>query len=801
MKTILSVAKTELRTLFYSPIAWFIMIVFLVQCGIVYVRAIESVAKVQEMGGDLRWVTDLTAKMFLSENSLFPAVIRNLYLYIPLLTMGLISRETSSGTIKLLYSSPIKIREIVFGKFLGMVLFCLLLVGIVGIFILSGIFQIRFPDTGMLMTATLGFFLLLCAYSAIGLFMSCLTNYQVVAAVCTFLMIGLLYYVGGVWQDIDFVRELTYFLSVAGRTEKMLSGLLTTKDVVYFLVIVYIFLGLSIYKLKAGIESKPPVVKAARYLAVIISALGIGYISSRPALIGYYDATSTKSQTLTVNAQKVLEKLGDEPLEITAYSNLLTRNWDLGSFTSYNRNLARWEPYMRFKNDIILKTVRYYDTPFEEMYVLTAYPRKNMKEIAGIYAKYKDIKLTRILPPEEIHKVIDLKPELNRYVMQLKYKGKTTFLRIYNDPETWPSETEVSAALLHLIQEKAPKIAFLTGNLERDINKIGDRELKTLNNDRTFRNSLMNQGFDVDTVSVEEQEIPSDISTLVIADPKIEFDSKAMDRLKRYIGKGGNLLIAGEPGKQAILNPLLQQLGVQLMEGMVVQQSADFSPNFVTANPTDLACTFYKPLAKIWADSVKVTMPGAAGLSYNSGGPFHIQPLLVTDGKLTWNRKRELDLDNTISADATAIAGSSSTSEESASAVEEKRRKAIALGRVNFSAADGDARGPIPTVLGLTRKVNGKEQRIVVAGDADFMSNAELHRFTMRTSNFAFNTALFSWLSYGQFPIDSSRPEHKDKSVKLTTGQVDILRIIYIWVLPGLLLLFGTVLLIRRKRQ
>src|SRR5690606_28313783 len=117
--------------------------------------------------------------------------MQKLYLYIPLLTMGLISRETSSGTIKLLYSSPIKVREIVFGKYLAMIVYSLVLVTIVTIFVISGIAQIESPDTGMLMTALLGFFLLLCAYAAIGLFMSSLTTYQVVAAICTFVMIGI----------------------------------------------------------------------------------------------------------------------------------------------------------------------------------------------------------------------------------------------------------------------------------------------------------------------------------------------------------------------------------------------------------------------------------------------------------------------------------------------------------------------------------------------------------------------------------------------------------------------------------
>ena len=427
MKTILRVAKTELYTLFFSPIAWFLMIVFLIQCGVVYLGVLDSAARQQELGGmGLMYMDTLTQRVFLSQRGLFGSVMQNLYLYIPLLTMSLISRETSSGTIKLLYSSPIKVREIVFGKYLAMVVYSLLLVAIVGIFVVSGMFHIQHPETGMLMTAMLGFFLLLCAYSAIGLFMSCLTTYQVVAAICTFVMIGILSYIGTLWQEIAFVRSLTYFLSINGRTQKMLSGLVTTKDVLYFIVIVYMFLGFSIYKLKGGMESKPAMVKAGRYAVIVISALMIGYVSSLPGLIGYYDATVNKERTLTPKVQGIIKELGDAPLEITAYNNLLGRYWFMGSPSSYNQNLARWEPYMRFKSNIELKNVYYYDTAYDNPYIFRGYEGKTLKEIAEQYSKSMDVSLKGILKPDEIRKMIDLKPEMNRYVMLLKWKDRST---------------------------------------------------------------------------------------------------------------------------------------------------------------------------------------------------------------------------------------------------------------------------------------------------------------------------------------------------------------------------------------
>ncbi|SHN07440.1 Gldg family protein [Chitinophaga sp. CF418] len=768
MKTVFRIAKTELRTLFYSPIAWFLLIAFLVQCGLAYINALDGAARSQEIGGmALENMTRLTERIFAARGGVFSVVMQTLYLYIPLLTMGLISREVNNGTIKLLYSSPVKVREIIFGKFLAMMVYNLLMMLVLGIFIFDGIVHINHADTGELFSASLGFYLLLCAYSAIGLFMSSLTSYQIVAAVCTFMMVGFLSYIGTLWQNIAFVRDLTYFLSLSGRTEKMLAGLITSKDVVYFLVIICIFLGLSIYKLKAGRESRPTVVKIGRYVAVVVTGLVIGYVTSRPSLVGYYDATANKTRTLTPNVQKILKELGDTPLEVTAYNNMLGSFYYFGSEEGRNMDLARWEPYMRFKEDIHLQYVQYYDSLLDNLNIMRFYPGKDFMDMATQRAKGMGLKLSQFKSPAEIRKIIDLRPELNRYVMQLKYKDKVTFLRVFDDQSQWPGETEVAAALKRLLQSKFPKVAFLTGDLERDIEKSGDRDYSTLTKKKTFRYSLVNQGFDIDTLSLEHQDIPADVTTLVIADPKTAFMPVTIAKLRKYIDAGGNLLITGEPGKQSILNPLLQQLGVQLMDGMIAQPGKETAPDLALPLMTSTAAGFDKSLRKAFKDSVAVSMPGATGLVY-SDSIFRVLPLLMTNANRSWLKKDRFAADSA---------------------------------EVSYDPAAGDEKKAVATAVALTRNVNNKEQRIVVTGDADFLSNDELGRYNVQTVNFSFNTALFSWLSYGAFPIDTYRPEAKDTRVSVSTDTVDVLRILYIWVLPGILVAFAAILLIRRKRK
>jgi ABC-2 type transport system permease protein len=204
------------------------------------------------------------------------------------------------------------------------------------------------------------------------------------------------------------------------------------------------------------------------------------------------------------------------------------------------------------------------------------------------------------------------------------------------------------------------------------------------------------------------------------------------------------------------------------------------------------AGTIYKPLATMLQDSAPVSMPYAAALSYTNGGDFTIKPLLTSKHKTSWNRVKPFNSDVMIAARVDSTAGPSSNVLFTAAGPKE-------LGVIHFSPVDGDAMGPLVTAVSLTRKINNKEQRIIVAGDADFISNSEMGRFG--TANFIFSTAIFSWLSASEFPIDGSRPPAKDKRINVTLKQAGVLRIVYVWIVPAILLVFGAILLIRRKRK
>ncbi|WP_127130664.1 ABC transporter permease subunit [Pseudoflavitalea rhizosphaerae] len=772
MKTILRISRAELRNLVYSPVAWFLAVVFMVQCAFFYNRIVYAWARMQELGMKTAkfkgFDLSLTKSMFLNPDGMFVNAMSNLYLFIPLLTMGLLSREVNSGSIKLLYSSPIKTRQIVFGKYLAMMVFNLVLIAIIGFFMVSAGFNIKSVDYGLLIAASIGFYLLVCAYAAIGLFMSSLTNYQIVSAIGTFVVVLVLSRIGGLWQKHDFVRDLTYFLSISGRAEKMLNGLITTKDLFYFFAVICMFLAFTLLKLRSVREVKPWYVKAARYSGITVVVLLLGYITSRPALIGYWDTTATQANTIHPRVQKIVKALGKEPLEVTLYTNLMGKNGSLGLPENRNNYLSElWEYYVRFKPDIEFKYEYYYDAK-PDHYLFRAFPGKNIHEIAKELAKSMDLNLNRFKTPDQMKQILDLEDEDYGLVMQLKYKGRTTFLRTFVD-YPWPGEEHVAAALARLQFPKMPTMLFTTGNLERDPNILGERGYSMSTTAKLQRVSLINNGIDIDTINLENKDIPYDsmnIAALVLADPKTELSETVKRKIQEYIDKGGNFMLLGEPRKEDIVNPVLKPLGVQFEKGVMVQVSKHNAPDmiipFLTNTASDLAEeAMLLKLKSKKIDSLYIRSETVLPITTLDSSVFTVSPVTIAMPDV-WLKKGVLVRDSVPPV---------------------------------FTPAEGDIKnGAFQTSVELTRKINNREQRIFVSGDADLISNKFL-------GGDYFGRAIYSWLDNNEYPVYAPKPQYKDNLFLITPETADLLITINTWIIPAILAIIGTVIIIRRKRK
>jgi len=238
------IAQKELKTLFLSPLAWIIMAVVQLIVSYQFLAQLEKFIHIQsqmELQEQSIGVTDLVI------SPLFAGAAMVLLLITPLLTMRLISEERKNQTLTLLLSAPIPMYSIILGKFLGVVLFQLLMLAIISLMPLVLLWSTAI-DLGQLATSLLGLSLALCAFAAAGLYLSTLTAQPVVAAISSFGLLLILWLLNWSTQMGSGFNLLTY-LSILSHLEPFLYGTFSTDDVMYFILFIVFFLALAVKRL------------------------------------------------------------------------------------------------------------------------------------------------------------------------------------------------------------------------------------------------------------------------------------------------------------------------------------------------------------------------------------------------------------------------------------------------------------------------------------------------------------------------------------------------------------------------
>ena len=782
MKTIWKIAKSELQYLFYSPVAWLIFIIFAIQSGIIFTGLWDGFVGNKLLGYRLY---SLTFNNFANQwGGLFIGVQNYLYLYIPLLTMGVMSRELNSGSINLLYSSPVSNTQIILGKYAALVVYCFSLICILGIYAIFSIAVIVNVDIPLILTGLLGIFLLICTYAAIGLFMSSTTSYQIVAAVGTIAVLAVMNYIKEIGQEIEFIRDITYWLALPGRSNNFISGLICSEDVIYFIAIIVLFLCFAIIRLRGRRERRNFYKMTAKIIGVFLIVAFVGYGSSRPKFMRYYDATHTKRNTLTQNSQEVIKKLKGG-LTITTYTNLLEDNYWYGLPRNVKSDMERFKQYLRFKPDIKLKYVHYYHRA-ENPHLDLRYPTLNDKERMDTLRKLNRWNF-KIIPPEKVAENVYLEPEKYRFVRLLEREsGERTFLRIFNDMYKFPFETEITAAMKRLIMNELPVVGFITGHGERSCYDATDRGYKTFAQEITFRYSLINQGFDFMNISLKK-EIPDNVNIIVIAEPKEHFNKMELDNLYAYIDRGGNLMILGEPGRQEFINPIIEKFGVAMLPGIIVKPgriiepsttvvyassgnkidtipAVNISPELMVLPPADTSWSYH--LKEMYYRKQNLVSPKFAALDIDTTRGFKVVPLFVCD--TSWLEVETTDFIND---------------------------------SIRMNPKVGEKLGNYTAVAALSRNIGDKEQRIIISGDADWISNGELgmSRNRIRASNYSLINASFFWLSNEEVPIDVRRPVSPDRDIRIGQSGWGYAEFFLRWLFPILLLGTGLLIWIRRR--
>lgn len=239
---VLAIAMRELRALFLSPLAWTILATLQLILAYLFLTQLDTFMLLQPRLAGIEGapgVTDIVVAPLLQTVGFL------LLLISPAITMRVFSDEKRNRTLTLLLSAPVSITEIVLGKFLGMVLFFLLLLALLALMPLS-LYAGTTLDGGKLLSGLLGLSLLLSAFAAVGVYMSSLTEQPVVAAISTLGALILLWIVDWSGSKREQVNGVLQYLSLQGHLESFLKGLFSTADLAYYLLLIATFLILTI---------------------------------------------------------------------------------------------------------------------------------------------------------------------------------------------------------------------------------------------------------------------------------------------------------------------------------------------------------------------------------------------------------------------------------------------------------------------------------------------------------------------------------------------------------------------------
>lgn len=227
-----AIFRREVTSYFTSPIAYIFLAVFNFFAGMFFF-----------MGNMAGQTTDMTA--------LFSNMFLILMFLIPILTMKLMSEEKKQKTDQILLTAPVNIGSIILGKyFAALVVF---VIALCTFLLYGGILSVFTTiEWAVVLGSVFGIFLLGAAFIAVGLFVSALTENQVIAAIGGFVAMMVLYMIDSIAYQISNpeLQRLLMRFSFYSRYTEFSSGLFNIASIIFFISVTVIFLFLAVRMLE-----------------------------------------------------------------------------------------------------------------------------------------------------------------------------------------------------------------------------------------------------------------------------------------------------------------------------------------------------------------------------------------------------------------------------------------------------------------------------------------------------------------------------------------------------------------------
>lgn len=338
--------------------------------------------------------------------------------------------------------------------------------------------------------------------------------------------------------------------------------------------------------------------------------------------------------------------------------------------------------------------------------------KRGVSDFFRRYQQHKrDFELSFIDPREELETARKLGAQLGEIV--LEFKGRTERVKQLD-------ESTISNALARLLRGEDRFVALLNGNGERRVSRQANHDFSQ------FGQRLSQRGIKTIELRLGEiREIPGNTALLMLASPSVPYTNNEIAIINRYVAAGGNLLWFCEPEQAAGFAALASALGVTRLPGTVVDPIGLTKFN----NPAYAVAT--RPLKHALFDDFDETLafPYAAALLPTPNAGWEATALLKTSDT-AWTETGEM------------------------------------AGNVGYDG-DDEIQGALNLALLLSREYQGKQQRVIVLGDGDFLSNT----FAANLGHLAFGQRLVEWLAADDQLIDIQVPAVADSSLEFAMWQ------------------------------
>ena len=418
------------------------------------------------------------------------------------------------------------------------------------------------------------------------------------------------------------------------------------------------------------------------------------------------------------------------------------------------------------RNSLSADSVRLLGT-LKEPVQITAFARENdalrgqIKEVVARYQRSKpDITLEFVNPDKEPERIRELGVTLDGE-LRVSYQGRSERVQEL-------SEQAISNALLRTARQGERWITFLTGHGERDPLGQANHDLGN------FGADLQRKGLKVQTLNLAQNpQIPDNTRLLVIASPQVALLPGEVDLIRGWLERGGNLLWLTDPGETAGLEKLAEYFGIETLPGIIVDATTQL---FGIQNPDFVLVTEYPAHPVTRELKLMSLFPRTAALEWNRKEGWDGQPILSTLDR-AWT-------------ETGALSGEIRYDEGG-----EERAGPLDIGFALTRTLDKDTQGVEAKDAGSSE--GGREQRVIILGDGDFLSNA----FLGNGGNLDLGVSMLNWLSNDDDFIAIRAKAAPDQTLTLSTAAQTSIALGFLVALPLALLGSGLFIWLRRRKR